>query len=126
MKKPTGARPSAGKRGSRYVPDVGDLLWLSFSPHAGREQAGRRPALVLSPRVYNAKSGLCVACPITHHVKDYPFEVKLPIGLPVQGVVLTDHLKSAAWQERKAEPIGRAPAEVLEEVRAKLKPLLGI
>jgi mRNA interferase MazF len=99
---------------------------LSFSPQAGREQAGRRPALVISPYAYNAKVGLCVVCPVTSHAKGYAFEVVLPEGLPVQGVVLADHLKSADWNERGSELIASAPAEVLDEVRAKLRPLLGI
>jgi mRNA interferase MazF len=91
----------------------------------GREQAGRRPALVLSPRAYNAKSGLCILCPITSQAKGYPFEVELPAGLAVAGVVLSDHLKSADWQGRAVEPAGVAPPELLAEARAKLKPLLG-
>jgi mRNA interferase MazF len=99
-------------------------VWLSFSPQAGREQAGRRPALVLSPRLYNAKAGLCLACPITTQPKGYPFEVELPDGLPVKGVVLSDHLESTDWEVRQSEWICRAPVEVLERVRAKLKPLL--
>jgi mRNA interferase MazF len=107
------------------VPDAGDLIWLSFSPQAGREQAGRRPALVLSPRVYNAKAGLYVVCPVTSQVKGYPFEVALPSGLAVGGVVLSDHVKSADWEERQSEWIGPAPVEVVEQVRAKLQPLLG-
>ncbi len=127
MAKRTGDRRSAGRRGSvRYVPDTGDLVWFSFSPQAGREQAGRRPGLVLSPRSYNAKASLCLVCPVTEQAKGYPFEVELPEGLPVQGVVLSDHLKSADWRERKAEPIGAVPAKVLDEVRAKLRPLLGL
>src|SRR3954453_9876042 len=106
MAKRTGAKPSEKKHGStEYVPDSGDLIWLSFSPQAGREQAGRRPALVLSPRSYNAKVGLCLACPVTHHAKGYAFEVALPDGLPVQGVVLADHVKSADWRERGSAPI---------------------
>ena len=125
MPKRTGARPLGGKRG-KYVPDAGDLVWLSFSPQAGREQAGRRPALVLSPRVYNAKAGLCVACPVTSQAKGYPFEVALPEGLPVSGVVLSDQIKSADWEERQSARIGLAPTEVVEQVRAKRKPLLGI
>jgi len=126
MTKRTGARPSGASRGSAaYVPDTGDLVWFSFSPQVGREQAGRRPALVLSPRVYNAKTRLCLVCPITGQTKGYPFEVELPDGLPVQGAVLSDHLKSADWQDRKAEYIGSAPAEVLQQVRAKVMPLLG-
>ncbi len=110
----------------RYVPDTGDLVWFSFSPRAGREQAGRRPGLVVSPRSYNAKTGLCLVCPVTGQAKGYPFEVELPEGLPVEGVILSDHLKSADWHERKAEHIGAVPAEILDEVRAKLKPLLGL
>jgi mRNA interferase MazF len=102
------------------------LIWLSFSPQAGREQAGRRPGLVLSPRAYNAKVGLCLVCPITHHAKGYAFEVALPDGLAVQGVVLADHVKSADWQARHTEYIDTVATEVLDEVRAKLKPLLGM
>jgi mRNA interferase MazF len=124
MAKRTGARPSGAKPGDG--PDVGDLVWLSFTPQVGREQAGRRPALVLSPRSYNAKVGLCLVCPVTEHAKGYAFEVKLPDGLPVQGVVLADHVKSAAWQGRGSDPIATVPADVLDEVRAKLKPLLGM
>lgn len=124
MKKPTGARPSGGSRGSSvFVPDVGDLVWFSFSPVLGREQAGRRPALVLSPRSYNARTGLCLVCPITGKSKGYPFEVELPGNLPIQGVVLSDHVKSADWQ---AEYIGTSSSEVLQQVRAKLRPFLGM
>jgi mRNA interferase MazF len=81
---------------------------------------------VLSPRSYNAKVGLCLICPITHHAKGYAFEVALPAGLPVQGVVLADHVKSADWRERRGEYIAAVPADVLDEVRARLKPLLGM
>jgi len=126
MKKPTGAKRSGVNRGkARYVPDAGDLVWCSFSPQVGREQAGRRLALVLSPRSYNAKAGLCLLCPITNQAKGYPFEVALPARLALGGVVLSDHLKSADWQGRAVERAGVAPPEVLAEVRAKLKPLLG-
>ena len=127
MAKQTGGRPSAAKPGNAAdVPDTGDLIWLSFTPQAGREQAGRRPGLVLSPRSYNAKVRLCLVCPVTHHAKGYAFEVALPDGLPVRGVVLADHIKSADWQERGSDHIARVPVEVLDEVRAKLRPLLGI
>ena len=127
MKKWNGAKPSGEKRGSHaYVPDAGHLVWFSFSPQAGRKQAGRWPALVLSARSYNARAGLCVICHITNQVKQYPFEVLLPPGLPVAGVVLSDHLKSADWQARAVEYVGLAPPEVLTEVRARLKPLLGM
>ena len=124
MVKRTGGRPSVAKHGD--VPDAGDLVWMSFTPHAGREQAGRRPGLVLSPRSYNAKVGLCLVCPVTHRTKGYVFEVALPEGLPIQGVVLADHVKSADWQERGSEHIATVPPEVIDEVRAKLKPLLGM
>jgi mRNA interferase MazF len=100
-------------------------VWLTFSPQAGREQAGRRPALVLSPRAYNARSGLCLACPITNQVKGYPFEVKLPEGLAVGGVVLSDHVKSSDWSARLCEWIDKVPADVMHEVRAKLRALIG-
>jgi mRNA interferase MazF len=126
MAKRTGGRPSGGSRGKPpYIPDATDLIWLSFSPQAGREQAGRRPALVLSPRSYNGRTGLCLVCPVTQQVKGYPFEVPLPDTLPVQGVILSDHLKSADWQARQADFIAIVPADVLDQVRAKLKPLIG-
>jgi mRNA interferase MazF len=126
MAKRTGGRPAGRSRGKAAdAPDSGDLIWLSFSPQAGREQAGRRPGLVLSPRSYNAKVGLCLVCPVTHLVKGYPFEVLLPEGLPVQGAVLSDQVKSADWRERQSEYIGTVPPEILDEVRARLTPLLG-
>jgi len=105
MAKRTGGRPSGTRRGEdATAPDSGDLIWISFTPQAGREQAGRRPGLVLSPRSYNHKVGLCLVCPVTHHTKGYAFEVALPIGLPIQGVVLADHLKSAvARPDRRPE-----------------------
>ena len=108
-----------------YVPEAGDLIWLTFDPHAGREQAGRRPAVVLSPRPYNEKSGLALVCPVTSRVKGYPFEVALPQELPIAGVILADHLKSVDWKERRAEAAGRVPQEVLDEVLSRLSPLLG-
>ena len=108
-----------------FVPDAGDFVWLTFHPQAGRRQAGRRPALVLSPRMYNAKSGLALACPVTNQVKGYPFEVAVPAGIGATGVILADHLKSLDWKARHAEPLGRCTLEVLDEVRARLAPLLG-
>ena len=109
-----------------YIPDRGDLIWLSFDPQAGREQSGRRPALVLSPASYNGRTRLALACPITSQVKGYPFEVQLPLGLPVSGVVLADHLRSIDWQARRADPIGAAPASVVDEVLDRLSPILGL
>ncbi len=107
------------------IPDAGDLIWLTFNPQVGREQAGRRPALVLSPESYNRKSGLAIVCPITSRLKGYPFEVPLPSGLPVTGAVLSDHIKSLDWRERKVERAARVPPEVLTEVLDRLAPLLG-
>ncbi len=108
-----------------FVPDAGDFVWLTFDPQAGREQAGRHPALVMSPKPYNARAGLALACPITTQTKGYPFEVAVPAGTGVAGVILADHLKSVDWKARHAEPLGRCTAEVVDEVRAKLAPLLG-
>lgn len=108
-----------------FVPDAGDFVWLTFDPQAGREQAGRRPALVLSPRIYNAKSGLALACPVTNQVKGYPFEVAIPASVGATGVILADHLNSVDWKARHAEPFGRCTDEVMNEVRARLAPLLG-
>lgn len=107
-----------------YVPDAGDLVWIDFDPHAGREQSGRRPAVVLSPAAYNVRSGLALACPVTSHTKGYPFEVALPAGGRVQGVILSDHLKSIDWRVRRAQKAGRLGDNVLEAVRDRLRVLL--
>ncbi len=109
-----------------YVPDAGDLVWLTFDPQRGREQAGRRPALVLSPAAYNSKTRLALVCPVTSRIKGYPFEVPLPPGLSVGGAVLADYVKSLDWKERHAEAAGRVSSEVLAEVLARLTPLLGL
>jgi mRNA interferase MazF len=108
-----------------YVPDRGDAIWLQFNPQAGHEQAGRRSALVLSPQSYNGKTSLLICCPITNQVKGYPFEVSLPEGLGVTGVVLSDQVKSLDWRVRQADFIGKLPDDVLAEVQAKLATLLG-
>jgi mRNA interferase MazF len=108
-----------------YLPEAGDFVWLTFDPQAGREQAGRRPALVLSPRIYNAKSSLALVCPITNQVKGYPFEVPAPAGCGAAGVILADQVKSVDWRARRTEKLGHCPAETLEEVRARLAPLVG-
>ncbi len=109
---------------SPYIPDRGDLIWISFSPQAGHEQAGRRPALVLSPRSYNAKVALALFCPVTNQAKGYPFEVVLPAGLAISGVVLADHVKSLDWQARRADYADTVPASVVDEVIKKLETLL--
>ncbi len=108
----------------RFVPERGDLVWLQFNPQAGHEQAGKRPALVLSPKAYNAKVGLAIVCPVTSRVKGYPFEVPLPAGLKIEGAVLSDQAKSLDWKIRKARKAGRAPAQVVDEVLGKLGTLL--
>jgi mRNA interferase MazF len=111
---------------AEWAPDAGDLVWLSFDPQAGREQAGRRPALVLSPAAYNRRSGLAIMCPVTSRIKGYPFEVELPRGLDVSGAVLADHVKSLDLRIRRAAFAGKVPAAVLGEVQARLAPLLGL
>ena len=107
-----------------YVPERGDAIWINFNPQAGHEQAGRRPAIVLSPQSYNGKVGLCLLCPITNQVKGYPFEVLLPAGAGVSGVVLADQAKSLDWRMRNAEFIARLPEIVTDAVLKKLKSLL--
>jgi mRNA interferase MazF len=109
-----------------YVPDAGDLVWLTFDPQAGHEQRGRRPALILSSRLYNAKSRLAVACPVTSQVKGYPFEVALPPRGAIAGVVLADHVKNLDWEARGVVFEAKAPAEVLADVRERLRALLGL
>ena len=107
-----------------YIPDRGDLVWLEFTPQTDSEQAGRRPALVISPKAYNAKIGLALFCSVTSRVKGYPFEVALPEGIGVVGVVLADRLKSLDWRARKAKLIKRASSDVLAMVTARILPLL--
>ena len=109
-----------------YVPDTGDLVWLTFDPRAGHEQRGRRPALILSPRAYNAKARLAIACPITSHIKGYPFEVSLPPGDIISGAVLADHVKNLDWQARRVVFEAKAPAQIVTEVRERLRVLLGL
>jgi mRNA interferase MazF len=109
-----------------YVPDAGDLVWLTFDPQAGHGQGGRRPALVVSAHAYNAKARLAVACPITSQIKGYPFEVPLPAGGKIGGVILADHVKNLDWQARRAVFEAKVPTEVLMEVRERLRALLGL
>ena len=108
-----------------FVPEAGDFVRLTFDSQAGRGQAGRRPALVLRPRVFNAKSGLALVCPITNQAKGYPFEVAVPAGCGTTGVILADHVESIDWKARRAEKLGHCTTEVFDEVRARLAPLLG-
>ena len=107
-----------------YVPERGDVVWIDFDPQAGHEQAGRRPALVLSPRSYNRPSGLALLCPITSQTKGYPYEIPIPDGLNVNGVILTDQVKNMAWKQRRAAYLCEMPAEVLDDVVEKLLTLI--
>jgi len=109
-----------------YVPERGDVVWIALNPRAGHEQAGRRPAVVLSPAPYNDKVGLALLCPIRRQVKGYPFEVDIPSGLAVSGVTLADQVKSLDWRIREAEFAGALPVETVAEVLAKLDTLLAI
>jgi len=108
----------------RYCPARGEVVWLSFTPQAGHEQAGSRPALTLSPEPYNRKVGLGLFCPITSQVKGYPFEVALPPGLKASGVVLADQAKSLDWRARRARLCCALPDETVAEVLGKLGALL--
>lgn len=121
-----------------YIPDRGDIVWLHFSPQAGHEQSGHRPALVVSPKFYNAKAGLALFCPITSRIKGHPFEVVLPRGAmaaaagrapavdPLEGAaaILSDQIKSLDWRVREAKRISKAPREVMHEVLAKIRSLI--
>jgi len=106
------------------VPDRGDIVWLSFTPQSGHEQSGRRPALVISPQEYNGKTDLAIFCPITSQVKGYPFEVKVPDDLEINGVILSDQIKSLDWKTRKAEFICKLPKAILTETLNKISVLL--
>ncbi|MBV8215062.1 MAG: endoribonuclease MazF [Verrucomicrobia bacterium] len=107
----------------RYIPDAGDIVWLNFTPQAGHEQAGHRPALVLTPVAYNRKTSLLICCPITTQIKNYPFEVLID-GVP-QSVVLADQVKSIDWRARNARLKGQISSQALAEVRAKIRALIG-
>ena len=107
-----------------YAPDQGDAVWVTFNPQAGHEQAGRRPALVLSPVAYNRKVGLAVLCPITNQIKGYPFEVIIPHGLKVTGAILSDQVKNLDWKAREAKLICKLPLAVTDEALRKLNALL--
>jgi mRNA interferase MazF len=107
----------------RFVPDAGDIVWLNFTPQAGHEPAGHRPALVLSPATYNDKSSLMICCPMTRQIKNYPFEVLIASTPP--SVVLADQVKSLDWRVRKATRKAAVSGEELEDVRAKVRALIG-
>lgn len=107
-----------------YIPQRGDIVRISFNPQAGHEQAGRRPAVVLSPASYNGKVGLALLCPVTNQVKGYPFEVAIPEGTGVTGVILSDQIKNLDWRERHAEFICALPETILKQVLQRLHTLL--
>ena len=107
-----------------YVPDTGDVVWLAFTPQAGREQAGHRPAVVLSPASYNGKAGMMLCCPMTTQIKGYPFEVI--VGANPPSAILSDQVRSLDWRARKAKRKGAVPAAALEEVRGKIRALIGL
>ena len=109
---------------SSYIPKRGDAVWLDFNPQKGREQAGRRPAFIVSPASYTGKVGLALLCPITSRVKGYPFEVAIPEGFPVEGVILSDQLKSLDWRSRDADFLCTLPESVTQEVLKKVVALL--
>jgi mRNA interferase MazF len=107
-----------------YIPHRGDVVWITLNPQAGHEQAGRRPAVVLSPEAYNNKVGLAIFCPITSQIKGYPFEVLIPNGLPLSGVILSDQVKSLDWRVRHAERICTLPPRTISDVLQRLSLLL--
>jgi mRNA interferase MazF len=111
-------------KGEEYVPERGEVVWITLTPQAEHEQAGRRPAVILSPKAYNGKVGLAIMCPVTSQVKGYPFEVQIPEGLPASGVILADQVKSLDWRVRKAEFMCTLPTETLGEVLQRVWALL--
>jgi mRNA interferase MazF len=115
---------TSSSRRARYVPERGDAVWVTFDPHAGHEQGGRRPAIVISARSYNKLVGLAILCPITSQIKGYPFEVLIPAGLPVSGAILSDQVRTLDWRSRKMEHIAVLPTDIVDEVVAKLKAVL--
>lgn len=106
------------------IPGRGDVIWVDFSPRVGHEQSGRRPALVLSPRNYNERSSVALACPISSRIRDWPFEVRLPDGAAVTGVVLADQIRSLDWRARGATIGGKVPRTVVADVQEKVRLLL--
>ena len=107
-------------------PKRGDVVWISFNPQAGHEQAGHRPALVLSPESYNRKVGLVILCPLTNQIKGYPFEVLIPEGLKASGAVLSDQVKSMDWRARRASLLCRVPENTVRNVLNKVSTLLDV
>ena len=109
-----------------YIPAQGDLVWLEFDPQAGHEQAERRPAIIISPKEYNKKTGLALVCPITSKIKNYPFEVLLPNSHAITGAILSDQIKNLDWKIRKATYVTKANEEVMQEVIAKIYAIISL
>ncbi|MCF8012055.1 MAG: endoribonuclease MazF [Clostridiales bacterium] len=107
-----------------YIPDRGDIVWINFNPQSGHEQDGKRPAIVISPRLYNGKVGLALLCPVTKQLKGYPFEVELPANLEITGVVLADQVKSLDWQTRNAQFICSVPDYIIADIQSKIHTLI--
>jgi len=112
------------KKDTDYIPERGDAIWITLDPQTGHEQAGRRPAVVLSPKAYNGKVGLSILCPITNQIKGYPFEVRIPPGLPIEGVILADQVKNLDWAIRDAELICQLSRSTIAKVLEKISILL--
>ncbi len=113
-------------KSGKYIPEQGDLIWLDFNPQKGHEQRGKRPALVISPKIYNEKTSLCLCLPITSKVKGYPFEVALPKKLLVEGVILSDQIKNLDFIARDAQYICTAPLDVVQKVQQNIVSLVGV
>jgi mRNA interferase MazF len=109
-----------------YCPDAGDLVWIDLNPTLGHEQSGHRPAIVLTSRQYNLRSGLCIICPITSRARSYPFEVAIPAGHAISGIILVDQVRSVSWEKRYVKMVVAVPIELLDEVRERLAALLQI
>jgi mRNA interferase MazF len=107
-----------------YVPERGDVVWMMFGPQTGHEQSGRRPAVVMSSSIYNGKTGMALCCPITSHIKGYPFDVLVPTGLKISGAILADHIRNTDWKLRRAEYLCKLSDKALEEVTGKILALL--
>ena len=116
---------SGNNLSNTYFPDRGDIVWLNFTPQTGHEQKGKRPALIVSPKIYNEKTSLCVCLPITSKVKGYPFEVALPLGLKIEGVILSDQIKNLDYVARDVSFICKVPHEVLVKVQKNVLALVG-
>ena len=114
----------AAKRAPTYVPERGDAVWLTFDSAGGHEQSGRRPAVIISPRLYNSRSGLVIAAAVTSQIKGYPFEVRLPVGLEVSGAILSDQVRTFDWRARKLSRICSLPSGVVTELLGKLRVLV--